>query len=196
MNKHRFLLSYVATLGVLLALVTLGIGCKKASVEGRDMEKDARALQQFNKGVEAFSSLHTRVEKDLPHIKANGSGAVIVKRQRSVAAKIQATRSNAREGDIFTPDVSAYIRREINAAYMTNGEGIQAGLETAALGNQKITVNQPYPEDAPHTMMPPTILLHLPRLPEMMQYDILGHDLIIRDVESNLVVDVARNVIP
>lgn len=197
MNNHRSLLSYVAALGLLIALATLGIGCKKAPVENRDMEQDARALQQFSKGVDAYVVLHSRAEKDLPHLKATPSGAKIVQRQHDLAAKVQAARRNAKEGDIFTPDVSNYFRREINAVYMTNRDQIQEGINmTAILGDHKIAVNQPYPEDASHSMMPPALLLHLPRLPELMQYQIVNHDLIIRDVECNLVVDVTRNVIP
>lgn len=197
MNNHRSLLSYLAALGLLLALGTLGTGCKKAPVENRDMEQDARALQQFSKGVDAYVVLHSRAEKDLPHIKATPSGAKIVQRQHTLAAKIQEARRNAKEGDIFTPDVSNYFRREINAVYMTNREQIQEGLDmTASPGNLNIAINEPYPEDAPHTMMPPALLLHLPRLPELMHYQIVNHDLIIRDVECNLVVDVTRNVIP
>jgi hypothetical protein len=194
MNKHRSILNYLAALGLLLALATLGIGCKKTPVENRDMEQDARALQQFTKGVDAYVVMHDRLEKALPAIKATASGAKIVQRQRSLAAKVQAARRNAKEGAIFTPDVTAYFRREINVAYLTNAEGIQAGAETGPAG--KLIINQPYPEDAPHRMMPPTVLLHLPKLPELMQYDILGHDLIIRDLQCDLVVDVARNVIP
>jgi len=196
MNHHRSLSGYAATLLMLLALAMLGAGCKKAPVEGRDIENDARALQQFNKGVEAYVTLHSRAEKDMPHIKATNSGAAIVKRQNTLAARVQKARSKAKEGDVFTPEVSAYFRRQVDAAILGNRDGVEEALKAAAPGQQKITVNQPYPEDGPHVMMPPTILLHLPRLPELMQYDILGHDLILRDVECNLVVDVTRNVIP
>ncbi|MBZ5523114.1 MAG: hypothetical protein LAP21_12825 [Acidobacteriia bacterium] len=197
MNKHRSLSGYVATLGILLALAAPGIGCKKAPVQDRDIANDARALEQLSKGMEAYMSLHSRAEKNMPHIKASQSGAKIVQRQHNLAAKVQAARRNAKEGDIFTPDVIAYFRRQIDAAYLANGAGIQAGIQmTAPLGSQKITVNQPYPEDAPYTMVPPSLLLHLPSLPELVQYQIVNHDLIIRDVECNLVVDVMRNAIP
>jgi hypothetical protein len=197
MNKHRSVASCVMALGILLALATLGIGCKKTPVGNSQIAEDARALQQFSVGVEAFIAVHDRAQRGMPHFKATFSGAQIVRRQHALAAKVQAARRKAKEGDIFTPEVSAYFRREINAVYMTNREQIQAGIEMSApLGDIKIAVNQPYAEDAPHTMMPPALLQHLPKLPESIQYQIVNHDLIIRDVECNLVVDVARNVIP
>lgn len=195
MNKHRSLLSYVATLG-LLALAMLANGCKNTSAQNREVEKDARAQQQFNDRMQAYVSVHKRAAEGTPHIKGSRSGANIVDQQQKLASRIQAARDR-KEGDIFTPDVSAYFRRQIEAAYMANGGGIQASLEMTEPGeSRKLAVNQPYPHDAPHASMPPTILLRLPKLPECTQYELVNRDLVIRDMESNLVVDVMRNAVP
>ena len=43
--------------------------------------------------------------------------------------------------------------------------------------------------------MTPTILLHLPRLPQEVEYRIVNKDLIVLDVEADMVVDILRNSI-
>lgn len=199
MNRHQMILSYVATLGFLLVLAAPAAGGRNTSSQDQDAQADSRAQQEFNRGVTAYAAVHDRAEADLPHINASRSGAEIVQRQHTLAARIQAAQlaKAAREGAIFTPGVSAYFRRQIQAAYLANGAGIQATLEmTPTVEEQQIVVNQPYPADASHSVVPPTILLRLPRLPPWMQYDIVNRDLVIRDTECNLVVDVMRNVIP
>lgn len=199
MNRDRSLLRYGTTLGFMLALVTLVIGCKHTSAENGEVEKDARAQQQFHNRMDAYVSVHRRAAQSSPHIKPSRSGGNIVQQQHTLAEKIQATHT-ASEGRIFTPDVSAYFHRQIEAAYMANSGAIQASLEMtepdAVQGAGKVVVNQPFPENVPHRTMPPTILLRLPRLPNCFQYEIANRDLVIRDMESNLVVDVIRDAIP
>jgi hypothetical protein len=199
MNRHQSLLSYTATLALLLAVVTLTGGCKSTLPENRDVQKDARAQQQFNNRMQTYVSVHRREAQSYPHIKPSHSGANIVQQQATLAERIQATHT-AEEGKVFTPDVSAYFHRQIEAAYMANSGAIQASLETTepdgVQGGGNVVVNQPFPESVSHRSMPPTILLRLPRLPNCFQYEIANRDLVIRDMESNLVVDVLRDVIP
>lgn len=199
MNRQRSLLSYGATLVLILAVITLPSGCKHTSAENGEVEKDARAQQEFNNRMGVYVSVHRQTAQSYPHIKPSRSGANIVQQQHTLAEKIQATHT-ASEGKIFTPDVSAYFHRQIEAAYMANSQAIQSSLEmTEPEADQeggKIVVNQPFPGNVPHRSMPPTILLRLPRLPNCFQYEIANRDLVIRDMESNLVVDVLRNAIP
>lgn len=202
MNRQRSLLSYGAMLALVLAVITLPSGCKHSSAQNSDVEKDARAQQEFNNHMERYVALHRQMAPGTPHIKPSGSGANILQQQDTLAQKIQAARNgkDSKEGNVFTPEVSAYFRRQIEAAYMANGAGIQASLEAtepgAEQGDGKVVVNQPFPQNSPHSSMPPTILLRLPRLPNCFQYEIVNRDLVIRDMESHLVVDVLRNAIP
>jgi hypothetical protein len=199
MNRQRSTLSYGAMLGLVLAVIMLPSGCKHDAAENGNVEKDARAQQEFNNRLGVYVSVHRRMAQSSPHIKPSRSGANVVQQQNTLATKIQATHT-AEEGKVFTPDVSAYFHRQIEAAYMANSQAIQASLEMtesgAEQGGGKVMVNQPFPEAVPHRSMPPTILLRLPRLPNCFQYEIANRDLVIRDMESNLVVDVMRDAIP
>jgi hypothetical protein len=153
-------------------------------------------MQDFSRRIDGYLNLHHKAEAGLPHLKAEGSGTKITQRQRALAVKVRQARRGAKQGDIFTPEISAYFSRSIKAAYQANGERIQASFESTQLDKQKLEVNAPYPENLSYTMTPPSILLHLPKLPAELEYRIVGRDLILRDIECNLVLDIMPNAIP
>ncbi|MBZ5491693.1 MAG: hypothetical protein LAO76_12255 [Acidobacteriia bacterium] len=185
---------YVAS--VIIAVLT-GLGCYMGSGENQEHRHDARALHNFNERVEAYVRVHHKAEDTfhLPHLKPTGSIRKIQQRQRAMARHIGELRRNAREGDIFTPEVKAYFERALAAAYGANSEGILANLVCISEEDRKLQPNDVYPATWEYNPMPPTILLHLPRLPEEVEYRIVNKDLILLDVEADMVVDILRNSI-
>jgi hypothetical protein len=59
-----------------------------------------------------------------------------------------------------------------------------------------LAVNAPYPDKAPRSSVPATILLSLPELPKGLEYRFLGRHLILLDSMSNLIVDYLPEVVP
>jgi hypothetical protein len=59
-----------------------------------------------------------------------------------------------------------------------------------------LKVNGTYPQGVPLQSTPPTVLLHLPRLPKELEYRIVGHDFALHDTVTNLIVDFIPNAIP
>ena len=59
-----------------------------------------------------------------------------------------------------------------------------------------LKVNEVYPDGVPHTSVPPTLLQKLPKLPDELEYCVLGRDLILLDVRASLVVDLLREIVP
>jgi hypothetical protein len=45
-------------------------------------------------------------------------------------------------------------------------------------------------------MMPPDLLARLPRLPRGLEYRFVNHDLVLRDIDANLIIDVVPEAIP
>jgi hypothetical protein len=43
---------------------------------------------------------------------------------------------------------------------------------------------------------PPSLLANFPELPKEVEYRIVGHNLILRDVDANLIIDFLTNAIP
>lgn len=185
---------YVAS--VIIAVLT-GLGCYMGSGENHEHRRDAHALHIFNDRVQDYVRLHHKAEDSfhLPHLKPTGSIRKIQQRQRAMAQHIRALRKNAREGDIFTPEVSAYFERSLAAAYQNNSEGILANLVCISQDDQRLRPNDVYPATWEYNPMPPTILLHVPRLPSELEYRIVNKDLIVLDVEADMVVDILRNAI-
>jgi hypothetical protein len=115
-----------------------------------------------------------------------------------MAEKIQAARADAKQGDIFTPEIEVYFRKRIAAALRgRNGTKIRSSLRHAEpVHGIQLHVNQPYPDGVPLQSVPPTLLLNLPRLPKDLEYRIVGHDLALHDIGPNLIVDFIPGAIP
>ncbi len=198
MNRRTSTLQRAFRIGLAATLVLATFACRKELAQEASTASDARAMQDFNTRIEKYIALHHQVEAKykMVHITATRSGGDIVKRQHLLAVRIRAARGDIREGDIFTPEIAAYFRRAIDSAYLANSEGISASLSCVSpLARGDIQANEIYPESADYNIMPPTILLHVPRLPRELEYRIVDRDLIIRDVEANLIVDIMRNAI-
>ena len=60
----------------------------------------------------------------------------------------------------------------------------------------KVQVNAVYPENVPLQSTPPSILINLPKLPPELDYRIVGHNLVLRDVGANIIVDYIPGAIP
>jgi len=181
---------------MVIVLASLGSSVNKA--QESDAATDAKALQIFNDRVQSYIKVHRQVEEkfNLAHMKPTHSIAKIQQRQHGMAQHIRELRASVHDGDIFTPEVKAYFTRALASAYQANSEGIFASLACVSdVVEKKLAANDVYPETWNYNAMPPTILLHIPQLPAELEYRIVNRDLIIRDVEASVIVDVLRDVI-
>ena len=62
--------------------------------------------------------------------------------------------------------------------------------------NVPLAVNAVYPDAAPFSTVPPSLLLKLPPLPEEARYRFVGRALILRDTEANVILDFIPDVVP
>jgi hypothetical protein len=89
--------------------------------------------------------------------KPTTSAGKITTSEQEMAAEIRAARSDAKQGDIFTPEIAAYFRQQI-ASTLRGAEGkrIRASLRHAEpVKNLPLQVNQTYPPDIPLQSTPP-----------------------------------------
>ena len=155
------------------------------------------ALQDFEKRLDDYTQLRDRTRSGVKPLKDGASPEVIRHHERALAAKIRAARSNASPGDIFTPEITAEFRRLIGEA-MKGKEAtlVHQSLKRAEPVKLVLRVNAAYPENVPLPSTPPTLLLYLPAMPPGLEYRVLGHDLVLRDTEANLIVDFISGVVP
>lgn len=169
-------------------------------------DTNVQAVKDFTARVGEYVKLHQRVERELPALPsvlpAKAPPEQIAAHQMALAKAIRAARPNAQQGDIFST-AEAYFRRMI-AAEVKGKDGASA-RETIKEGNPKneptaepvaLAVNAVYPEKAPVSTMPPTMLLRLPPLPDELNYRFVGRHLILHDTHADLIVDFILNVVP
>lgn len=179
-----------------LGVVYVVEGQQKASKD--KVNPDARVLAEFQKRVEEYVDLRDKLEDKGPAIKETKEPAHIRAAQDALAQNIRAARKAARPGDIFTPDTRALFRRlmypELKGRAGTEAKQV-IKEDAPAPASVAFKVNAKYPEDEPLPTVPPKLLAALPKLPEGLEYRIVGKNLILRDADSNLIVDFIPNAI-
>ena len=154
--------------------------------EAGQVNEDTRLLKDFSDRVQAYVKLHKRLEASLPPLKPTPD-----------PAKIQAARQDAKPGSIFTPDITERFLRLIRNEFQgPNASHARATLRQGEPVKIRLGVNAGYPKGVPLTTVPPTLLLNLPRLPPEVEYRIVDHELILRDIKANLIVDIIPKAIP
>jgi hypothetical protein len=141
---------------------------------------------------------YLKLRKALPQERTTRRQEEIVDRRHAVAQSILELRTGAKQGDIFTPEISEQFLRVIRGTLQ--GSSASNVRKTIRQGEPvegvHLTVNGAYPEHLPLTTVPPTLLLRLPLLPEKLAYRIVGHDFVLEDTEARLVVDLIPGAFP
>ena len=189
---------------VVVLLSCLILGCEagedgKQVLQARDQSKtnpDAQLLKDFNTRIEAYMDLHKKARKEAPALKETRDAAKIQESQDALAAKIREARSEAKPGDIFTPETRQLFRRLMYPELKgEEGAATKESLKEDAPKGVPLKVNATYPETAALATMPPNLLAALPALPEELEYRVVNRDLILRDVHANLILDYIPNAI-
>ncbi len=162
----------------------------------KPVNQDILQIQNFEERIDRYMQLRKTAEGKLPHLTLTESPAEISQHEKDLAQRIREARPQAQRGDIFTPEIVDQFRRMIGLAGQGRGaDHIQKSLKHAEPVAIKLHVNDAYPPGVPLQSTPPTLILHLPTLPKELDYRVVGHDLVLRDAEANLVVDFIPGVI-
>jgi hypothetical protein len=161
--------------------------------------EEARVFKIFAARVQEYVKLRKAVEASLPALKPTNDVARIAEHEHALARKLAQARSSARQGDIFTDEVTRQFRRIIRAEFA--GPDGQLARTTIRRDDPskaviRLHVNEVYPEDLSLTTTPPTLLSKLPELPQELAYRIVGRDLMLKDTIAGLIVDLIPNAIP
>lgn len=191
----------MTTIVALVALAfSLSCGTRPSADAGQQQRVNAEAatLQDFQRRIDAYLDLRKRVDDGAPKLKETNDPGKIREAQTALAKRIQAGRATARHGDIFTPEVQKLFRRLMYPELKgpDAAETKQAIKDDApAPGEIHFKVNASYPEGQPLPTVPPDLLGRLPKLPEDLEFRIIGKHMILRDVDANVIVDYLPNAI-
>jgi hypothetical protein len=176
----------------LVLVSSIVVSC--ASIAGSAQTKtnpDAQLLADFQSRIDKYMEIHKRAEKESPPLKETKDAFRIEAAQETMAKKIREARKSAVQGEIFTPEIRQLFRR-LMYPEIKGPEGADAKAamkDDAPKGGVPLKVNAKYPDSQPLPTVPPNILAALPKLPEHLEYRIVGKDLILRDLHANLIVD-------
>jgi hypothetical protein len=160
----------------------------------------AAIQQEFQKRINDYVKLRKSIEGQMPRLKPTASVEKIEHHAKELAHKIREARQPARQGDIFSPEISAEFRRLIALAMQGQKaaqvkESLRSG-EPEVRAKVRVEVNHKYPPSVPLQSTPPTLLVNLPKLPPELEYRVVGHYLVLMDAKANLILDYIPNAIP
>jgi len=156
-------------------------------------------LLDFQNRIEHYMDLRRDATDDVPDAEITVDPARLRAREDALAARIRVLRATEQPGDIFTLEIRRLFRQLLTP--VLTGEHLDdirdVLMEDApAPGAVPIEINAKYPAGLPYPTTPSTILLALPRLPSrVLEYRIVGTDLILLDQPADLIIDYIRNII-
>jgi len=153
---------------------------------------ESPAFRDFEQRVQQYLKLR----KASPQERTTKRSEEIVDRRRALAQAIRESRPNAKQGDIFTPEISEQFLAVIRKTFQGSSNVRKTIRQGEPVASMHLSVNGAYPEHLPLTTVPPTLLLRLPQLPERLAYRIVGHDFVLQDTEARLVIDFIPGALP
>jgi len=154
-------------------------------------------MDEFEKRVDEYAKLHRKLDSDLPPLKPTSSAEALADHRHELARRISLARQGAAQGEIFAPPVAAEFRRWIAITMQgRRGKRIRRSLAAAEPVQLPLHVNDAHPTYVPLQSTPPSLLLNLPKLPKEVDYRVVGHNLVLRDTEADLIVDCIPDAIP
>jgi hypothetical protein len=156
--------------------------------------KDPKLAADFAARVEKYVELRKKADDSAPPLKETRDPAKIKAAQQALVERIGAARSDAKQGDIFTPEIAAYFRHLVRPE--SKETGTKEIMKEDKVGTVPFKINGPYPDEKPLVTAPPNILGALPPLPKDIEYRFVGKHLILRDSRANSIIDYMLNAIP
>lgn len=158
---------------------------------------DAKVVSEFLRRVNEYVGVHQKFEREAPTLPEDATPQQIDQTQRVLAAGIQSARAGAKQGDIFTADMTAYVKRLLNHAFGgAKGRRRRSSVMDENVKFIPLKANQRYPDAIPLTSMPPKVLEALPELPEEMEYRFVGDHFILLDPHAHIIPDFIPDALP
>jgi hypothetical protein len=176
------------------AVIAVAIACPavalaQASMRAEPSPQQKQVVADFEKRVNDYLALRKTNAGTAPN--PTDSAQKLEETQKELAKRVRVARANAKQGNIFTPEITQYFRKTIAKTFTgKQGAKILASLRHAEpVKGFKLEVNGVYPPDVPLQSTAPSLLANLPPLPKELEYRIVNRDLVLHDIAANLIVD-------
>jgi hypothetical protein len=159
--------------------------------------KEREMVVAFRERVKDYAKLRESIEAKMPKLAKESTPEQIAAHKTEFEDRVRAARTDAKPGQLFKPDIAAYIRKMIRRQFTgTKRKELRESVLEADTKGVPLRVNYPYPESKELAEMPPTLLLKLPQLPKQLRYRFVGRNLLLVDRENGLIVDYMLDAVP
>jgi hypothetical protein len=158
----------------------------------------AATLADFDTRIKAYVALHRKLANETGEIDETKSPRQITDREVALGKLIRTACAQARRGDIFTPSVEALFKQLIREESARRSPRVRTDRkeDQDELADFAPVVNQVYPPTQPLVTFPAGLLRVLPKLPRELEYRLVQRNLILRDIEANVIIDVIPAATP
>jgi hypothetical protein len=179
-----------------MALTALATAIGGATLRAQTpVNPTAATLAEFQKRLDAYVQMRERAVADIPKLKETPTPADIGSREQALGAALRTARASARHGDLVGP-ADALLRKIVRTDYARRSAAERQALLAEVPRVGRIVINTRYPAGFALATVPPLLLQELPRLPEVLEYRLVGRALILRDVPANIIVDLVDKALP
>lgn len=187
----------MAAFGALV--LTAGLACNTKTKEQLARSSVTLAPEiaaEFTKRVQAYADLSKTLATRLPKLPKETTPQQIDQDQRAFEQLVVQARVDARQGDLFIPEMQSYVRTLLADVFSDT----LGAAERRAVHDEphpvRPVINKRYPDDVPMATMPPRLLANLPTLPDQLEYRFVHNDLILLDVHAHVILDFIENAMP
>jgi hypothetical protein len=151
----------------------------------------ALTISKFQNRVKTYVEQRNKLDDSLKDVPKQTDPASADRHQRALQKLVQTSRSSAKAGDIFTPDMQQLVWQMLRPIFAgKDGRQIRDEIhDNEYKGNAPLVVNARYPDEVPLSTVPPQVLQALPKLPGELEYRFIGTNLILFDPHAHIIVD-------
>lgn len=159
--------------------------------------QEKQLVKAFHNHVKDYLKQRAAVKKKLKPLSKDATPEEIDAYQKSFVKELQAMRAGTRQGYIYSPQFTEYVRSLIKTEFPKKDKAeIKEAILEADTKGVPLKVNYPYPESKELAQVPPTLLLKLPQLPKEVKYRFVGRHLLLVDSDNSMIVDYTLNALP
>jgi hypothetical protein len=150
----------------------------------------------FSERIDIYMNQRRRAEAAVPDLKETVDPKKVYDREKALGDSIRTVRANAPQGEIFSEAAATEFRRIVQADFAKRTATDQAAVLEEVPVRVPPRINTDYPTDMPLATFPPSLLMNLPTLPDVVEYRFLGRHLILRDIKGNVILDYIPDAVP
>ena len=157
----------------------------------------ALGVAEFEGNLNSYIERRAEIKAGMPKLGDSATPEEIDRHRTELLKAVSKDRQAAKQGDILTPAAVDSLRYLILKEYKEDElTALRKTIFEAENKNVKLVVNAVYPPSEEKLEMPPRLLETLPKLPDVLRYRFVGDALLIVDKENELILDIARNILP